>query len=67
MRTYGKLRELIRLKFGTIQKFAEKLGMKHSTLTRKLLGRNEWKSSEIERIVELLEIDTDDIREYFFY
>ena len=29
MRTYGKLRELIRLKFGTIKNFAEKLGMFH--------------------------------------
>ena len=67
MRTYGKLRELIRDKFGTIQKLSDVSGIKLNTLNRKLLGKSDWKTSEIETIVELLDIKPNEINEYFFY
>lgn len=67
MRTHGKLRELIRNKFGTIKKLAEVADMKEHTLQRKLIGKSEWKTSEIEKIVKLLGINPVEINEYFFY
>lgn len=67
MRTYGKLRELIRNKFGTIQKLAEASGIKKDTLNRKLLGKSQWKVSEIETLINILEIKAGEIDEYFFY
>ena len=66
-RTYGKLRELIRGKFGTIKKLSEVSGIKEHTLQRKLLGQNDWKLSEIEKLVKLLGINPVEINEYFFY
>lgn len=66
-RTYGKLRELIRKKFGTIRNFAEASGIKEHTLQRKLIGRSDWKTSEIENIVKILGISPVEINEYFFY
>ena len=66
-RTYGKLRELIRNKFGTIKNLSEACNIKEHTLQRKLSGRSEWKTSEIEKLVEILEIRAVDINEYFFY
>ena len=67
MRTYGKLRELIRNKFGTIQKLAEASGIKKDTLNRKLLGKSQWKVCEIETLINILEIKACEIDEYFFY
>ena len=67
MRTYGRLRELIREKFGTIQSFAKEVKMDTSTLSRKLLGVSDWKSTEIEKIADALEIKYECIGEYFFY
>ena len=65
MKTYGKLRELIRDKFGTIKNLSDKSGIKRETLNRKLLGKSDWKISEIEKLVDILDID--DVNEYFFY
>lgn len=66
-RTFGKLRELIRNKIGTIKMLAEVSGIKEHTLQRKLTGRSDWKTSEIEKLVEILEINPIEINEYFFY
>ena len=66
-RTYGKLRELIRNKFGTIKNLSEAANIKEHTLQRKLAGRSDWKISEVEKLVEILDISNVDINEYFFY
>ena len=67
MRTYGMLRELIRNKYGSIKNFSQAVTMETSTLQRKLCGKTEWKTSEIEEVSKLLGIKTEDIPDYFFY
>lgn len=67
VRTYGKLREQMRKKHHTIGTLAEKLGINRTTLGKKLLGQAALTSTEIEAIVDLLDIDANDIHEYFFY
>ena len=65
-RTYGKLRELIKQKFGTMQAFAAAMNKSDSTLSKKLNGIVDWTSSEIEKAAKLLGVE-DCIQEYFFY
>jgi transcriptional regulator with XRE-family HTH domain len=67
VRTYGKLRELIRNKFGTIDNFAIAMGMSRSALSRKLNGIRAWTHDEIERACHLLGISIAQVGEYFFY
>ena len=67
MRTYGKLRELIREKFGTLGSFADAMGIDRSTLSNKINGINAWKQDEIERACKLLEIPMSEVYDYFFY
>lgn len=67
MRTYGKLRELIRIKFGTTERFAEAMGMSRCSLSRKLNGLSAWTQSEIEKACSLLGISIMQVGEYFFY
>lgn len=67
MRTYGRLRELIKLRFGTLGNFAEVMGMSRSALSHKLNGLVPWKHSEIEKVCNLLDIPMTLVGEYFFY
>ncbi len=67
MRTYGKLREAIRIKFGTIGKLADALGLDRSTLSNKINGITAWKQDDIEKACELLDIPLEEVHEYFFY
>ena len=67
MRTYGKLRELIREKFGTLGNFADAMGMDRSTLSNKINGITAWKQDEIERACKLLGIPMNEVYDYFFY
>lgn len=67
MRTYGKLRELIKQKYKTLDAFADALGMHRGTLSLKLNGKVAWKSTEIEAICKLLNIPIESVCEYFFY
>ena len=67
MRTFGKLREVIKRKFGTIAVFADALNMDRSTLSGKLNGKVGWKSTEIEAVCSLLDIPMTSVTEYFFY
>ena len=66
-RTHGKLREQMRAKHHTIGSLANELGINRTTLGKKLLGQAAWVSTEIETIVDLLDIDANEIHEYFFY
>ena len=67
MRTYGKLRELIRKKFGTLGKFAEAIGMHRSSLSHKINGLSAWGQDEIEKACSLLGIPLSEVYDYFFY
>ena len=67
MRTYGRLRERIKLMFGTIDAFADAMDMSRSALSRKLNGVSPWTHLEIERACDLLDIPITIVVEYFFY
>lgn len=67
MRTYGKLRELIRVKFKTIDAFAKAMEMSRCALSRKLNGFSAWSQAEIEKACSLLGISITQVGEYFFY
>ena len=67
MRTYGKLRELIRVEFKTIDAFAKAMKMSRCALSRKLNGFSAWSQSEIEKACSLLGISITQVGEYFFY
>ena len=67
MRTYGKLRERIRLYFKTMDDFESTIGLSRSALSRKLNGSSAWSSSEIETICKVLDIPMALVGEYFFY
>ena len=67
MRTYGKLRELIRIKFKTLEQFADAMRMSRSALSKKLNGISAWSQSEIEKACSLLGIPITQVGEYFFY
>ena len=67
MRTYGKLREKIRLVFGTIGAFAAAWGKDRSTVSNKLNGIVPWSQVDIEDTCRLLGIDISEVPEYFFY
>lgn len=64
--SYPKLRGAIREKFRTQGAFAKAAGIDPSMLSKKLAGKSEWTSGQIQIAVELLEIPVDSISEYFF-
>lgn len=63
---YSKLNGRIVEKFGTRVNFASKIGMKESTLIRKLNNQSSFKDSEIWEICEKLKLKKNKIPEYFF-
>ena len=65
--SFGKLREAIRNKCGTLRNFAELSGIKYCSLVRKLSGKTEFTRAEIALCCELLDIPVERIHEYFFY
>ena len=67
MRTYGRLREKIKTKFKNLEKFAEAMDIDRGILSKRLNGKTGWKSSEIERACNLLDIPMEEVSEYFFY
>lgn len=67
MRKFGKLREKIKLVFGTQKAFATAMGMNYTTLNFKLNGKVEWTAGEIEKACILLGISINEAPEYFFY
>ena len=64
---FYKVREAIKVKFGTLQKFADESNIKYPTLIRKLAGKNEFTRKEMVTFCELLDIPIERIWEYFFY
>nr|DAM60609.1 MAG TPA: Protein of unknown function (DUF739) [Caudoviricetes sp.] len=64
--SYNKLRGKIREVFGTQEAFAEAMGMSTVSLSHRLNGKLEWKTSEIFKACEVLGIPLVDNAEYFF-
>ncbi len=54
---YSKLRGLIRERFGTQAKFAEALGISHTTLQTRLRNETYFNQEEIRRANQLFGID----------
>ena len=63
---YSKLRGKIREIFKTQSAFAEAMGMSTTSLSVKLNNHVEFSQKEIEKAVELLKIDKEEIPAYFF-
>ena len=67
MRKFGRLREKIKIVFGTQKAFADAMGVNVATLNAKLNGKATWTLEEIEKAINLLDISASEIKEYFFY
>ncbi|WP_425539408.1 DUF739 family protein [Microaceticoccus formicicus] len=63
---YSKLRGKITEKFGTIGRFAESMNMSYTSASNKLNNIVPWDQLEIERAVEVLDLNWELIEEYFF-
>lgn len=63
---YSKLRGKIREIFKTQSAFAEAMGMSSTSLSAKLNNNVEFSQKEIDRAVDLLKIEKEDIPAYFF-
>lgn len=66
MFNYSKIRGKIREMFKTQDEFAHVMGISPATLSYKLNNKVEWSQKEIDKAVELLEIDKAEIPIYFF-
>lgn len=67
VRKFGRLREKIKIVFGTQKAFADAMGLNVATLNSKLNGKAIWTLPEIEKACALLDISNDDMIAYFFY
>lgn len=63
---FSKLRGRIVEKYGSNTSFAEKIGISTVSLSHKLNGRTSFSADDITVIVEKLDINLNDIGEYFF-
>ena len=61
-RLSGKIVE----KYGTQYNFAIAIGLSERSLSQKLNNRVGWRDEEIERAIQLLGLDINDIPAYFF-
>ena len=59
---YGKIREV----FGTQEAFSKAMKMGRNAINQRLTGAVEWKSPEIVKACELLDIPICDSHVYFF-
>ena len=64
--TYNKLRGRIIEKFGSQEKFAEKIGISKNSLSLKMTGKTGISQLDIERWSELLDIDKTEFSDYYF-
>jgi transcriptional regulator with XRE-family HTH domain len=63
---YAKLRGRIREVFGTQGAFAAAIGMSQVSVSHRLNGKLEWKSSEIAKACQALGIPLSESAAYFF-
>lgn len=63
---YSKLRGRIVEKCGSNARFAEQIGLSERGLWLKMKGETYFKQSEIQKALEVLDLDGNDINTYFF-
>lgn len=63
---FSKLSGRIVEKFGTQYKFATAIGLSERSISLKLNNKVGWKDEEIEKAIELLDLDVSEIPTYFF-
>lgn len=63
---YNKLRGLIKEKYGTLQNFAESLGIGTTTLNSRLNSETYFDQAEIERVATLLDLSKVEVDQVFF-
>ncbi len=63
---YNKLRGRIVEIFGSQSRFAEAIGQSEQTITAKLSGKSSFTQDNIIKWCEALDIDQNDIGNYFF-
>lgn len=63
---YSKLRGRIREIYGTQEDFAKAVGIGTVSLSYKLNNKSEWSQQEINKAVDILNIENDEIAIYFF-
>ncbi|HEL9630585.1 TPA: DUF739 family protein [Streptococcus suis] len=63
---FSKLSGRIVEKFGTQYNFAIAIGLSERSLSLKLNNKVGWKDEEMEKAIELLDLDITEIPSYFF-
>lgn len=63
---YAKLRGRIKEVYGTQGAFAKAMKMSNVSVSHRLNGKLEWKSSEIAKACQALHIPMEENAEYFF-
>lgn len=63
---YSKLKGKIREKFGSDEKYAEILGISKASVSAKLNSKVPFSITEMDKTILALEIDKEEIYEYFF-
>ena len=63
---FSKLSGKIVEKYGTQYNFSIALGLSERSLSLKLNNKVGWRDEEMERAIELLDLDLNDIQAYFF-
>ena len=63
---FSKLSGKIVEKYGTQYNFAIALGLSERSLSLKLNNKVGWRDKEMERAIDLLDLDLNDIPAYFF-
>ena len=63
---FSKLSGKIVEKYGTQYNFAVALGLSERSLSLKLNNKVGWRDEEMERAIDLLDLDLNDIPAYFF-
>lgn len=66
MYKYDKLRGRIIEKYGTQARYAEILGISQTAMSSKMNCKTGFDQTDIRKWCELLDINTDDVGEYFF-
>ncbi len=63
---YSKLAGKIVEKYGTQYNFAQAMGLSERSISLKMNNRVPWKDFEMAKASELLDIDVNQLHEYFF-
>lgn len=66
MKDYSKLKGKIVEVYGSQEKLAKVLDISNQSMSNKMTNKVPFKTNEIEKLVELLAIDPQDIGVYFF-